>query len=184
MTVCNDPVQTLMPPTELTRELWLLRHAEAKQDSALQDFDRPLHQRGVEEANKLGAWLHQQHLLPDLWLSSPALRAITTAELVCGQLAVAQTVIDKDQRLYFKGVGAIKALLAELPQTSRCVLLVGHNPDFERLLAELRANGQPAERQALAFPTASLARLAMPDEWRGLSAGCAGLIAMTKPSSL
>lgn len=173
-----------MPPTELTRELWLLRHAEAKQDSTLQDFDRPLHQRGVEEAEKMGAWMRQQHLLPDLWLSSPALRAMSTAGLVSGQLAVDQQAIHIDQRLYFKGIGAIKAMLAELPKTSRCVLLVGHNPDFGLLLAELQANGQLAERVGVTYPTATLARFAMPEEWHGLTRGCAKLLAMTKPSSL
>ncbi len=173
-----------MPPTELTRQLWLLRHAEAKQDSTLQDFDRPLHQRGVEEAEKMGAWMRQQHLLPDLWLSSPARRAMSTAGLVCGQLAADEQAIQIDQRLYFKGIGAIKAMLAELPKTNRCVLLVGHNPDFELLLAGLHASGQLAERVGVAFPTATLARFAMPEEWHGLTRGCAELLAITSPANL
>jgi len=173
-----------MPLTGLKRELWLLRHAQAKHDNTLEDFDRPMSQQGVEEAKKLGAWMLQQQLFPDLWISSPAHRAIATARLVCGQLAVDQQSIHIDQRLYFKGVGAIKAMLAELPQTARSVLLIGHNPSFESLLVEWLGNERAADSAGIGFPTATLARLAMPEKWNGLGRGCAGLVAMTKPSSL
>ena len=65
------------------KTLLVLRHAKSswKEDS-LPDRERPLNKRGQEDAPKMGALLRKQDLLPDLVLSSPALRARSTAELV------------------------------------------------------------------------------------------------------
>jgi len=63
----------------MSRELWLLRHAKAKQNDSIEDFDRALKKRGKQAVQNLGVWLQQQNLIPDFVVSSPAKRAISTA---------------------------------------------------------------------------------------------------------
>jgi phosphohistidine phosphatase len=81
--------------------LLLMRHAKSDQDSkAYNDFDRPLNQRGLRDARKMGVWLKEQNIIPDLVVSSPALRAKQTVLLVCEQLEKDAAEIIWDNRIY------------------------------------------------------------------------------------
>ena len=64
----------------MSRELMLLRHGKSDWTEQLDDFDRPLKDRGKRGAQRMGVWLIQQELLPDHVVSSPAERAIVTAQ--------------------------------------------------------------------------------------------------------
>jgi Histidine phosphatase superfamily (branch 1) len=62
--------------------LFLIRHAKSSWDNtALPDKDRPLDDRGKRDAPKMGKRLAKRDVKPDLILSSPAMRALTTASL-------------------------------------------------------------------------------------------------------
>ena len=50
----------------MSRELWVLRHAKAEQNITIDDFDRALKKRGKQSAQRMGEWLKQQQLIPDL----------------------------------------------------------------------------------------------------------------------
>jgi len=67
----------------MSRELLLLRHGKSDWNSGVTDFRRPLKDRGKRGAQRMGTWLWQQDLRPDLILSSPAERALTTAHKCC-----------------------------------------------------------------------------------------------------
>lgn len=167
----------------MSRELWLLRHAKADRNLAVDDFDRPLKKRGKHDAVRLGEWLLQQGLLPDWVVSSPAKSALATAKLVCDALAADGVLVVQDQRLYQQGVGAITAVLGACPQTAERVLLVGHNPELEALLVYLVEAQQLPDTDKL-MPTAAWVRLRMPDDWSQLDAGCADLLAIVLAKSL
>ena len=65
------------------KTLLLLRHAKSSwSDPTLPDHDRPLNKRGIHDAPRMGKLLRHEHLMPDLILSSTAVRAKKTAELV------------------------------------------------------------------------------------------------------
>ncbi|MES9976090.1 MAG: histidine phosphatase family protein, partial [Candidatus Thiodiazotropha sp.] len=64
----------------MTRELMLLRHGKSDWSQQLEDFKRPLKDRGKRGAQRMGVWLLQQQLQPDYVISSPAERAIVTAQ--------------------------------------------------------------------------------------------------------
>lgn len=68
------------------RELWLLRHGKSDRDAVGSDFDRPLKPRGRRAAQRLGEWLQERGLYPDLIITSPARRELNTAQLVCDAL--------------------------------------------------------------------------------------------------
>ncbi len=164
----------------MMRELWLLRHAQAQQaveDGS--DFARPLTKRGYAATQRLRAWLQQQPLLPDKTIASPANRAFTTAYCFYADFPAWQTAIIPDQRLYLQGVPTIKQVIAEQPASLQRLLLVGHNPDFEELLAELMI-----VNTRLTLDTATLAILTFSVDWQNLAPQKARLLAYIDADAL
>jgi phosphohistidine phosphatase len=162
----------------MRKELWLLRHGKSDRDLAVDDFDRPLKKRGKRAAQQIGEGLHQQHLIPDWIVSSPAKRAFSTAKIVHKALAVESLDLNLDKRLYQEGFERLKTVLAECPITAQRVLLVGHNPELEDLLIHLVGAAKLPDTDKL-LPTATLVRLTMPDDWSHLEAGSAELLSIT-----
>ncbi len=162
----------------MSRELWLMRHGKSDRNLTMEDFDRPLKKRGKRAAEGVGEGLHQQHLIPDWIVSSPAKRAITTANIVHKAIDVEGLVVRQDKRLYMEGLDRLKTVLAECPPEAKRVLLVGHNPDLEDLLIYLVGEAHLPDTDKL-LPTAALVRLKMPDDWSHLDAGIAELLSFT-----
>jgi phosphohistidine phosphatase len=107
--------------------LWLLRHAEAADGQP--DDDRPLTERGVQQAESVGRALARLGTNIDACLSSPKLRAVQTAQRVCEQIGVEVTI---DPALSGEPFD-VHELVAGLGD----VLLVGHDPSFSMLLHDL-----------------------------------------------
>jgi phosphohistidine phosphatase len=167
----------------MSRELWLLRHAKAEQNDKIEDFDRALKKRGKQAAERMGAWLQQQQLIPDVVISSPAKRAITTAIRVLKAMDAVDVAITEDKRVYAEGFERLKTVLSDCPAEAQRVLLVGHNPELEDLLIHLVGVEQLPDSDKL-LPTTAFARLEMPDDWTQLSAGSAHLLSITQVKSL
>ncbi|GAB6139537.1 histidine phosphatase family protein [Methylosoma difficile] len=160
----------------MNKELWLLRHGKAWAD-ADNDFARGLERQGQEENRLIGEWMLKEGLMPDRVISSPANRAISTAVMVCDVLGIGQDSIVQDGRLYFQGIGILKQVVSENLRSFEQLMLVGHNPDFEDLLADLLgANGH---HLSLSMPTSALARIDLQRLDFGLDAGCGDLIGLT-----
>ena len=167
----------------MNKELWLLRHGKAERYNGNEDYDRCLKKRGKKDAKRMGEWLKEEQLLPDVVISSPATRAIMTARIVCDVLGIDRELIRTEKRLYDEGLVRVKAVLADCPDSFNKVLVVGHNPELEGLLAYLVSLPQLPEVEKL-LPTASLARLVLPDDWTHLEKDCAKLVSITCPKSL
>lgn len=169
----------------MPRELLILRHAKSDWDSgATRDFDRPLAKRGKKDAPRVGEWLYREGLVPDLVISSSAERARQTADRVCKSMDFKKKKIQWDDDVYAAGVADLLRVLARCPAETRTVLLVGHNPGLEDLVCYLAADEVEEPSDGKLLPTAALARLEMPDDWSVLEAGCAQLIAVTRPRKL
>ena len=167
----------------MSRELCLLRHGKADRNLAMDDFDRPLKKRGKSAAQHIGEGLHHLHIIPDWIASSPAKRALATANIVHKALAVEGLDVVQDPRLYQEGYERLITVLAECPSDAGRVLLVGHNPELEDLLVFLVGIAHLPDTDKL-LPTAGLARLKMPNDWSHLNAGCAKLLSLTHPKIL
>lgn len=123
---------------EAMKTLLLVRHAHASRDDpALPDSQRPLDARGLHDAPRMGRRLAKRGVTPELIVSSPALRALTTAQLVADELGVARDAIVVDDRLYAASVGELLDVVHALDDRWRCVMLVGHNPEFTGLAHRL-----------------------------------------------
>src|SRR5437868_13677338 len=83
------------------KTLFLIRHAKSSwDDAALPDKDRPLSDRGRRDAPKIGKRLTKRDVKSDLILSSPARRALTTAEIIAKKLDYKRKNIMVEDRLY------------------------------------------------------------------------------------
>lgn len=167
----------------MTHELLLLRHAKSDWSVDMDDFSRPLKKRGRRTAKQVGRWLRKQHLIPDIVLSSPATRALATAQRVCRQLDIDESAIVCDPRIY----EADATTLLDVLKTScheRRVLLVGHNPGLEDLLLRLTPHSVPLSANGKCLPTAALAYLTFKGEWTELAEGAATLVTLIRPDSL
>ena len=169
----------------MPRELLILRHAKSDWDgAAASDFERPLAKRGRKDAPRVGEWLYREGLIPHVIVSSPAERARETTLKVCKCLDLPKREVVWDEAVYDADVGALLAVLARVPADAELVLLVGHNPGLEELLRYLAGSDieEPADGKLL--PTATVARLEMPNDWTGLAQGCAGVLSIVRPKQL
>jgi phosphohistidine phosphatase len=130
----------------------LLRHAKSSWSNAnLLDFERPLNDRGRAAAKRIGGYVARHKLNPDLVLSSPAVRARETADLVL-KSAKLQVELRQDERIYEAGPQRLLEVISQIDEDKKTVLLVGHNPGLEELLQLL--TGHEAH-----MPTAALAKI-------------------------
>ncbi|MCO6450267.1 MAG: histidine phosphatase family protein [Caldilineales bacterium] len=139
------------------KSLFIMRHAKSSWDSPnLPDFDRPLAGRGEKDAPRMGDFLAGRDLVPDLIVSSPALRAKTTAKRAAKAMGYDDEIV-YDERIYAAGVQDLMAVVAGLPNEVESVMLVGHNPGFEELVEWLCG-------AAARMPTAAIAYVAIDAE--------------------
>lgn len=166
----------------MNKQLLILRHGKSSWNVDCDDFHRPLVERGKRGAELLGVWLQQQNLMPDFILSSPAARALETAERCCKAMGISDRHIYQDARIYEANAGILKEILNECPHQAQRVLLVGHNPGLENLLQDLLHS--PLEEQEKLLPTATLAHLTLAEYWSQTASGCAQLNSITCAASL
>ncbi|WP_349917613.1 SixA phosphatase family protein [Aeromonas veronii] len=135
----------------MKRTLVLVRHGKSSwADADLPDRERRLAERGQRDAPMMGRRLAQEGVIPDLILSSPACRARETARL----LAVALQYLGEialDERIYEGEVCTLLALIGTLADDKKCVMLVGHDPEFTALAHRL-------SRGITRMPTCAVAR--------------------------
>lgn len=139
------------------KRILLLRHAHAAWGQpGVRDFDRPLDERGVEDAALVGRAMAGEGLLPDRVLCSPATRCVQTCEIIAG-LIPGSLDIHHSHALYSNDHGYYLELLAQ--QEAATVLLIGHNPMMEDTAQALTFSAEtwPAHRLQKGFPTAGLA---------------------------
>ena len=123
----------------MKREVILLRHAHAEAGKAGHAAAaRPLSARGVEDAIAAGRWLREQAVLPARVLCSPSVRTRQTLEHARGAVEASS-----EARIYEASAGELIALIDDHADAPR-LLLVGHNPGFETLVA-LLATGQSGD---------------------------------------
>jgi phosphohistidine phosphatase len=160
------------------KTILLLRHGKSKRGPEYEtDFERPLAKRGKRDAARVGAFLAEQDLVPDLVLSSRAERARQTT-LRCTEAADYQGEVRFEEVLYFAGDDAYLELLGALDDAVGSVLVVGHNPDMESVIETL--SGQYAR-----MPTAALARVDVEVErWADLVEGGGRLAWVQLPRAL
>jgi len=161
------------------KRLLLLRHAKSDWRAASAgDRERPLAPRGIAAAGAMGRYLEGIGQVPDLVLTSTAVRAAETARLAAEAGEWSCPVEDSDE-LYETTPEAVLELVREADDTLASLLLVGHEPTSSLLVSLLIGGG------ALKFPTAAMARVDCDiSTWRDLDEGCGILAWLATPKTV
>lgn len=147
------------------KTLLLMRHAKSQfKDSDIPDFERPLSKRGEKDSVRMGKVLKDKNLIPDLILSSTAVRTARTAEAVAekcgykGEIIYVNEFYLGEPDVYFETLRS----LGDEDDTST-VLVLGHNPGLESLLQVLSGKVE-------SLPTGAVASLKLPiRSWKTLN---------------
>ena len=120
------------------KQLIILRHGKAEQGSlTMDDYERALTKRGINNAGGMGTFILHKVGTPDLVLSSSATRAYQTARLAAQNMNYPEEEIQVEQDLYFATAGWILNVISKLPKEINSCLFVGHNPGITDLINDL-----------------------------------------------
>lgn len=167
--------------------LTLFRHAKSSWEmSGLEDRDRPLNARGESAAPVMGAFMHENDIVPDLVLCSGAVRTRQTVDLAFADWDPAPKIKYEDA-LYLADPFDILARLRKAVRTAKHLMIVGHNPGLQILAIELIGDGDPAVIGTLSdkLPTAGVVVIEFDAKtWRDVGPGKGRLVSFTTPKML
>ena len=123
-----------MTPFQTMKQLFLIRHAESSWNHPqLADIDSPLKKGGKRDASVMGERLRSMKIKPHLILSSPAKRALSTANIISKEIGYPKDDIIIEDSIYSGGVSNLIELIQNIDDSLSCVFLFGHNPDLNAL---------------------------------------------------
>lgn len=123
------------------KNLFIIRHAKSSwEKEGLHDIERPLAGRGESDAALMGRMLLKKGTVPQTVISSPALRAFSTARIICDEINFDKNKIAINNVLYFGDEDAIIELIRSFLTEIETAVIVGHNPTFSHLCSALCEN--------------------------------------------
>jgi phosphohistidine phosphatase len=157
------------------KRLLILRHAKSSwADSSMSEWQRPLNERGVRDAPRAGAWLRERALVPDVIITSDAVRARTTAEAVADAAGYLHEIMIEPS-LYHAKPNDVLEVLRGVRTEADTVLVVGHNPGLEELVQQVTGEHHD-------LPTAALVQIALEiDEWSAVSENAGSIVDTWRP---
>lgn len=160
--------------------LYIMRHAKSDwsgPDTA--DHDRPINKRGQKNAMQIGQWMQENNYIPQKIISSTALRAKQTIELVSNQFVdYDSSNILYDKMLYLAEPYTLLELIKLYKDELNSLMLVAHNPGMERLVNTLQTE------EYKGMTTANLAIFEYPDSQFNPEVDKGKLIEFIKPKEL
>jgi phosphohistidine phosphatase len=143
------------------KKLLLIRHAKATHESGYVDFDRPLKQSGMQDSVLMATLLKGQLQIPQIIITSPALRTKTTAEIFANHFKLSAPAEDK--RIYEASENTWVKVINSLPDEYDFIGIVGHNPGISQILYYLTS-------QLKEMPTCAVAIVTFEnDTWQSIS---------------
>jgi len=119
------------------KTIYLVRHAKAGSAHS-GDFDRTLNEAGLKAAHFMAELLEEKSVVPDLVIASPAIRALSTAEIFCDILGYPKEQIETRIEIYEGGAGRLLKIVQQISNNCATAMLFGHNPTmtaFSNLLS-------------------------------------------------
>lgn len=116
--------------------LYIMRHAKSDWSGPqISDFERPINKRGTKNAMRIGQWMNENNHIPQKIISSPALRAKETIELVTEQISKFNLEdLTYEDELYLAGFTQLIEFINTYKDKVQSLMLVGHNPGIENLV--------------------------------------------------
>jgi phosphohistidine phosphatase len=120
------------------KTLYIVRHAKSDKDNPkLEDIDRTLNARGYTDAHAMASKLNDTRKKPELIVSSPAIRALTTALIFARKFKYDPKKIVLEELLYETGSKEYLQVIAELDNSLDSAMLFGHNATITMLVNKL-----------------------------------------------
>ena len=139
------------------KKLLLIRHAKAEKDSAVKDFDRPLKYPGIQDARFMADRIKAEAIIPQLIVTSPALRTKTTAEIFADALGLSDPIMDRS--IYEASQQTWLNVINSLSNKYDFIAIVGHNPGISYILQYLTGESREVH-------TSTVAQIELPaDKW-------------------
>jgi phosphohistidine phosphatase len=164
----------------MAKQLLIVRHAKSDWGNAgLHDFDRPLNKRGQANAPEMAQRLVKQQIVPELIVSSPALRALTTAKYFAKAWQINTSSIQKEKEVYEANVKTLLSVISNFDDKLNLIALFGHNPGLTDLANYL------SNAHIYNMPTCSFVLIEFPfDDWEEISANTGKVLLFDYPKSL
>ncbi|MCF8245160.1 MAG: histidine phosphatase family protein [Saprospiraceae bacterium] len=113
------------------KTFYLVRHAKSSWDNPkLRDIERPLNERGLNDAPFMAKLMRSKGVKPDLLVSSPAIRALTTAAYFKNELGVEGEDLWVRDEIYEAMTTTVVGIINTLPEDCETAMVFGHNPTF------------------------------------------------------
>ena len=147
------------------KQLLIMRHAKSDwNDANIIDFNRPLNPRGLTNAPIMGKRLKEKGFIPELIITSPALRALTTCEIVVNELGLDRQEIQTDKKIYNADVKSLLNIINNLDNSKNSAALFGHNNGITDLTVYL------TDADIFNIPTSGVVLIDFPfDDWTLIS---------------
>lgn len=161
----------------MPKQLLIVRHGKSDWNNLnLSDFDRPINQRGKKNAPEMAKRLVKKNIIPQQLVSSPALRAITTANYFAEELGMNKPSIIREPTIYEASSQTLLGIINKLDNKSDLTALFGHNPGLTDLIPDLCDTG------LFNIPTCGMVLIKFPiDDWSMVSNGTGDLVFFDYP---
>ncbi len=157
------------------KKLLLIRHAKAVHDIGFTDFERPLKQSGIADAILMAERVKGKSLTPELLVTSPSLRTLTTANLFSEQLSLPHQT--EDINIYEASLKTLLHIINHFPEDKGFIALVGHNPGISELIHYYTDNLLDVSPGSIALITFEV------DEWQHISRSLGTLAWFSSPKN-
>lgn len=159
------------------RTLYLVRHAKSSwAEPGMADIQRPLNERGRRNAPFMAARFAARNEPIDLIVSSPAVRARTTADFFATALHLSAERFRSEQGIYDASCSRLLAVVNALPNNATRVMLFGHDPGFSELAQYLD------RRWTDVMPTCCIVRIDLDlDDWALVSRDTGNVVWTDRP---
>lgn len=115
----------------MAKQLLLVRHGKSDRGfQQIKDFDRPLNHKGNKNAICMAEKFLKKDTLPSLLVSSPAIRALSTAQHFSRVWDIPQEAIQEEMSVYEAGTRDLLDVVCKLPDEHEMIALFGHNPSI------------------------------------------------------
>lgn len=163
------------------KTLIIIRHAKSSWDASnVDDFERPLNERGKRDAPRMGKRFKEKDIHPDLMLSSPAKRAFSTAKKIAKILKYPKDDIKADRKLYHADEETLLAVVREVKVSRNVVMVFGHNPGLTEFVNSLMSENQDIDN----IPTCGVVALEFNTEtWTEVDWGKGKMLFFDYPKS-
>ena len=123
------------------KSLYIIRHAKSSWGNfSLPDFERPLNERGEKDAPVMAKRLLKKNTSIDLFVSSPAKRALKTCKLFCKEFNVTEEAILVVEKLYHASSEIFYKVVREIDDKYEHVAIFSHNPGISEFVNSLHTN--------------------------------------------